>query len=84
MILPELGCACRAMRGPALLRRPKRDLMGEIMGGTLSGRALRRLLRCLGAVCTQSQSDECAHRRLAGVLVCSGFCTALCHCCCPQ
>ena len=31
---------------PAVVRRPYRDLMGDIMGGTLSGAAFLR--RCLG------------------------------------
>lgn len=31
---------------PAVVRRPYRDLMGDIMGGTRSGAAFR--LRCLG------------------------------------
>ena len=34
---------------PAFVRRPNSDLMGDIMGGSFSGRALRRLRRGIGS-----------------------------------
>lgn len=34
---------------PAFVRRPNSDLMGDIMGGSFSGRALRRLSRGMGS-----------------------------------
>ena len=40
---------------PAVVRRPYRDLMGDIMGGTLSGAAFLR--RCLG---TGSEASACS------------------------
>lgn len=42
---------------PAVVRRPYRDLMGDIMGGTLSGAAFLR--RCLG---TGSEASACSKR----------------------
>ena len=47
---------------PAVVRRPYRDLMGDIMGGTRSGAAFLR--RCLG---TGSEASACknTHHRLA-------------------
>ena len=46
---------------PAVVRRPYRDLMGDIMGGTLSGAAFLR--RCLGigsdcSACTPDQNGN--------------------------
>ena len=34
---------------PAFVRRPNSDLMGDIMGGSFSGRALRRRSRGMGS-----------------------------------
>jgi len=38
----------RPSMSPAFVRRPNRDLMGDIIGGSFSGRALRRLKRGMG------------------------------------
>ena len=55
MRVPGLAWLGRPDSSPGLLAlRPKRDLMGDTMGGMRSGRALRLLLRCCGS-CKQPQ-----------------------------
>ena len=78
MRVPGLAWLGRPDSRPGLLAlRPKRDLMGDTMGGMRSGRALRLLLRCCGSCAQAEMSLRLVGRRRnfgayeagAGVLV---------------